>query len=410
MYDIIEQYRIRDEILRERLDIILPSVMKETNTECWIIASREYHEDPMFRFIVPAHYPTARRLTILVFAMENGAVKKISISMPDAALEKFYERDWDRQKEEQFEALTRVLRRLDPERITVNVSEHNYAYTDGLSHGLYLQMLKELPKDLTDRFCGSDEAGIRLLETRTETELKYYPEVMRTAGDIIEEAFSDRVITPGVTTCRDVMDFMSRRVNELGITTWFEPTIDLQNEKGMQGEETVIQRGDLLHCDFGIVYLNLCTDTQRLCYVLKDGETDVPQELKDALRGNNRFQDIVCETMQVGRTGNEIFLDAVARGKADGLRPMLYTHPLGLYGHACGPTIGLWTNQNPIYPAGENVLHESTGYALELNTTEYLEMYQRDTFIFTEESIVVVNGKAEYLQEGREWIRTVGRK
>lgn len=408
MYDIIEQYRIRDMILKERLDKVLPEVMKETGTEFWIIASREYNEDPMFRHIVPARYPTARRLTILIFAIENNELKKISVSMPDAALEKFYEHDWDRQNETQFEALTRIIRRIGPSRITVNVSAHNYAYTDGLSHGLYLQMKEELPEDITARFVSSDEAGIRLMETRTETELKYWPHVMETAGGIIEEAFSDEVITPGVTTCRDVMDFMTRRVNELGITTWFEPTIDLQNETGMHGEETVIRRGDLLHCDFGIVYLNLCTDTQRLCYVLKEGETEVPEELREALRRNNRFQDTVCENMKAGRTGNEVFLSAVEQGKEAGLRPMLYTHPLGLFGHACGPTIGLWTNQNPIYPAGENKVNDRTGYALEGNTTEYLKMYQRDTFIFTEESVVVMDGNVHYLQEGREWIRKVG--
>ena len=297
MYSFSEQQHIRDLFLKERLETVLPRIMKETGTEFWIIASREYHEDPMFRHIVPSRYPTARRLTILIFALENGEVKRISVSMPDPVLNEYYEHDWDRQNESQFEALTRIIRRIDPERITVNVSEHHYAYTDGLSHGLYLQMKEELPEDITARFCGSDEAGIRLLETRTDSELKYWPHVMETAGSIIEEAFSDSVITPGVTTCRDVMDFMSEQVNRRGIVTWFEPTIDLQNETGMHGEDTVIQRGDLLHCDFGIVYLNLCTDTQRLCYVLKEGESDVPEELKEALRRNNRFQDIVCEKM-----------------------------------------------------------------------------------------------------------------
>ena len=408
MYSFSEQQHIRDLFLKERLETVLPRIMKETGTEFWIIASREYHEDPMFRHIVPSRYPTARRLTILIFALENGEVKRISVSMPDPVLNEYYEHDWDRQNESQFEALTRIIRRIDPKRITVNVSEHHYAYTDGLSHGLYLQMKEELPEDITARFCGSDEAGIRLLETRTDSELKYWPHVMETAGAIIEEAFSDSVITPGVTTCRDVMDFMSEQVNRRGIVTWFEPTIDLQNETGMHGEDTVIQRGDLLHCDFGIVYLNLCTDTQRLCYVLKEGESDVPEELKEALRRNNRFQDIVCEKMQAGKTGNEVFLSAIAAGKEEGLRPMLYTHPLGLFGHACGPTIGLWTNQNPIYPAGELQVHDRTGYALEGNTTEYLEMYQRDTFIFTEESVVVYDGTVHFLQEGRERIRRVG--
>ncbi len=33
----------------------------------------------------------------------------------------------------------------------------------------------------------------------------------------------------------------------------------------------MIHRGDLLHCDFGIRYLGLCTDTQQMAYLLKDG-------------------------------------------------------------------------------------------------------------------------------------------
>ena len=205
-----------------------------------------------------------------------------------------------------------------------------------------------------------------------------------------------------MTTCRDVMDFMIRRVNELGITTWFNPDIDLQNDTGMHGEETVIQKGDLVHCDFGIEYMNMRTDTQRLCYIRKDGELEAPEELRNALKRNNRFQDIVREQMKTGRTGNEVFLASIAQGKAEGIRPVLYTHPLGLFGHACGPTIGLWTDQNPIYPAGENVVHEHTSYALELSIIEYLEMYGRDTYIFTEESVVLVNDHVDFLCEGRD--------
>ncbi|MCR5794023.1 MAG: M24 family metallopeptidase [Solobacterium sp.] len=407
MRSIIEQNRIQDQILRERLTEVLPAVMRETGTECWIIASREYNEDPMFHHIVPSGYPTARRITILMFAMEDNELKRISISMPDAELEKYYVRDYDRKTETQFEALERVIRRIGPARININVSD-SYAYTDGLSAGLLRKMKEELPADITERFTGSDEAGIRLMETRTRTELEYYPEVMRIAEDIIDEAFSDRVIVPGVTTCRDVMDYMTVRVNELGITTWFPPTIDLQNEKGMQGEDTVIRRGDLVHCDFGITCMNMRTDTQRLCYVLKENETDAPAELKEALKRNNRFQDIVCENMIEGRTGNAIFLSSIEQGKKEGLRPVLYTHPLGLFGHACGPTIGLWTNQNPVYPAGELVLHDLTSFALELSIIEYLEMYKRDTYIFTEESVVFHGGKVYFLSDNRHRLYTVG--
>ena len=405
MYDIIRQYEIQDENTEERLEKILPEVMKETDTPFWIIASREYNEDPMFHHVVPSLYPTARRLTILVFA--DYGKDRISVSMPDAVLNRFYVHDWDRDNETQMQALERVIRKYDPEKITVNVSDH-YAYTDGLSAGLYRKFMKELPEDITGRFTSNDQAGICFLERRTETELKYYPEVMKEAMDIIEAAFSDEVITPGVTTCRDVMDFMIRKVNELGITCWFPPDIDLSNENGKQGEETVIQRGDLLHCDFGITYLGICTDTQRLCWVRRGPGEDLPEELKKAMKRNNRFQDIVRKNMKAGRTGNEVFLSSVKEGKEEGIRPVLYSHPLGVWGHSCGPTIGLWNDQGPIYPAGENVVHEHTSYALELSTIEYLDMYKRDTWIQTEESVILVNDQVEFLAEGRDRIKVIG--
>ncbi len=407
MKTIVEQNQIKDEILKERLEMA-GKIMQECDVEAWLILSREYNEDPLFHALTPSHFPTARRITILVLSQKNGICENWSVSMPSSELEEFYRRDYDMKTESQMTALTRVLRRIDPNKIAIDVSDH-FAYTDGLSVGLYRMMMNELPKDLTDRFVSADEVGIRLLETRTPKEREVFPEVMKVAMDIIEKTFSDEQIVPGVTTCRDLMNFMEQEVNNLGIEYWFEPTIDLQRHDGMHGEETVIERGDLLHCDFGVRYLNLCTDTQRLCYVLKEDETDIPEELKAAFKRNNRFQDIVRETMKIGRSGNDVFEMSIAKGKEEGLRPVLYTHPLGFHGHAAGPTIGLFSNQNRIPVKGDLLIHNYTGYALELNVIEYLEMYQRDTFIFTEESVILVDDEVHFLAEHRDKMFVVGK-
>ena len=407
MADIIERNRLQDKMLKERLETVIPKIMKETGTEFWIIASREYNEDPVFSCITPTAYPTARRISIFVFAQKNGFTDCISLCMPDESLKKYYRMEYDRTKESQMEALERVIRQYEPTKISVDISE-NYACCDGLSVGLYRKFMKELPEDITKRFVSAEDAVIRLIETRTRTEIKYYPEICNIAVDIIAEAFSEKVIQPGITTCNDVVNFMKRKVNKAGLTTWFDPTIDLQNEKGMAEGETVIQKGDLVHCDFGIVCMGLHTDMQKLCYILKDNEKEAPYELQRALKRNNAFQDIVRSCMKEGKSGNEVFFAAVQEGKKEGLRPVLYTHPLGLFGHSCGPTIGLWTNQNAIYPAGENKIHNCTAYALELSVIEYLEMYQRDTYIFTEESVLFENNYVRFLNEGREKLYTVG--
>ena len=408
MYSLKKQYEIQDQNLKERLETILPEVMEDCGVECWLIACREYNEDPIMKFITPSHFPTARRLSIFVFFHREGKTRYVSVSRPDPELAKFYEREYDVKNESQMEALTRVLRDFDPKNIAINVSEKDYAYTDGLSHSLHEKFMKELPADLTDRFMSSDMLGIRYLEKRTPTELKYYPEVMAEAMEIIEAAFSDEVITPGKTTCRDVMDFMEQMTNDKGIPLWFPATVDLQRDEGMLEEDVVIQRGDLLHCDFGIVYLNLCTDTQRLCYVARKGETDLPEELKEAMKHNNTFQDIVRSNMARDLTGNEVFSESIREGKEKGLRPVLYSHPCGLFGHSAGPSIGLWDNQSGELPHGDLLVRADTSYALELSVIEYLEMYKRDTYIFTEETVVKHGGEVSFLAPNRDRIKVIG--
>lgn len=403
MLSLAKQNELKDEILKERLDDILPPLMLECGIDAWIIASREYNEDPLFHALTPSRFVTARRTTILVLAMKDGKAERYCVNMHDDELERYYVQDYDAQKETQMEALTRVLQRLDAQKIAIDVSDH-FAYTDGLSVGLYRQLMNELPKELTDRFVSSDDIGIRFLETRSPKELEIYPEVMKIAVEINEDTFSKERIVPGKTTCRDLMDYMEQRVNDLGIVTWFESTIDLQRADGMHGEGCVIERGDLLHCDFGIRYLNLCTDTQRLCYVSKEGETQIPAELVRAVERNHRFQDIVRSNMKIGASGNEVFVNSIEMAKKEGLRPVLYTHPLGFHGHAAGPTIGLFSNQHPIPVKGDLKLHDHTAYALELSIIEYLDCYQRDTYIFTEESVVLEGNEVSFLASGRNSI------
>ncbi len=401
-----DQQRMQDLFLQERLDSVIPAAMKETGISCWLIACREYNEDPVYTHLTPALVPTARRLSMLVFAMEDGQCRRYSLCLPDGNLEKYYERAFARTKQNQMEALRDLLYRLDPKEIGIDCSE-DFALADGLSAGVYRTLMKELPQDLTDRFVSAEQLVIRVIETRTESEKKIYPEVVDTAMKIIDEAFSDSVIIPGVTTCRDVMDFMAQKVNDLGIATWFDPDINLQNEKGWQEEDTVIQKGDLVHCDFGITYMTLNTDHQRNVYILKDGEEELPQELKEAMKRNNRFQDIVRENMKAGVSGNDVFVQSVRQGKEEGIRPMLYTHPLGLFGHSAGPTIGLYTDQNPQPVRGDLKVYDNTAYALELNTLEYMEMYQRDTYLYTEESVLFENGEVRFLAPGRDTIKVI---
>ncbi len=151
------------------------------------------------------------------------------------------------------------------------------------------------------------------------------------------------------------------------MTTWFQPSVSIQRSKDSPYTGNVIHRGDLLHCDIGIIYLRHNTDTQEHAYVLREGEQDCPHGLKDALKLGNRLQDILMAEFKKGRTGNEILTAALAKAKAEGLKAQIYTHPLGYHGHGAGPTIGLWDRQDGVPGKGDYPLFYDTCYAIEIN-------------------------------------------
>ena len=394
-----EQYAIKDQCLKERLEIILPQVMEDADVDMWIVASKEYHEDPTFKAMVPAEYLTARRITMFAFSKEADGIHRYSLSMPDKSVAKFYESKWQFGKEDQMVALKRLIEEKDPKRIALNMSKE-FAVCDGFSIGLYQMFKESLGEDIMNKMVNDDLLAMKFMEIRTPTELKLMPEVMSVAHDIMERMYTTDVIKPGITTTNDLEWFMKEEVNKLGLTYWFEPTMDLQRKNGDESryDSCVIQKGDLLHCDFGIYYMNMCTDTQRLGYVANDDEDTMPQYLLDGMKVGNRFQDIVRENMIVGRTGNEVFEAAMKQAKEEGIQAMLYSHPCNMYGHGPGPTIGLFSNQNAIPVKGDVKLSNNTVYALELNVKV------DDYYYFLEETVALADDGVNFLYKDRDKI------
>lgn len=392
-----EQAALRDQILKERLDVLLPKVMKESKADVWVIAGKEYHEDLIFPLLVPASYITARRVTMLAFIKDHDVIRRFSLSLPDEDLDQYYESYWEYQKETQSEALNRLFHEFDVQHIAWNTSEDS-AFADGLSSGLYKQYQREIDPCYVERFMEDKLLPIKLMEIRTETEKSLYPHVMEAAFSVIEDTFSRNTIVPGVTTCADLEWHMKQKVQDMGLVFWFSPTIDLQREGEGPRYYGVIEKGDLLHCDFGIRYMNLCTDTQRNAYVAKDGETQVPEKIRRGFAANNRFQDIVCENFAAGRTGNEVFTASIEQAKKEGIRPCLYSHPCNVYGHGPGTIIGLYTQQEEIPVRGDIRLDHDTVFALELNV-----QYEDMTF-YSEETVLFDTSGVQFLYPGRDEI------
>ena len=202
--------------------------------------------------------------------------------------------------------------------------------------------------------------------------VSFYQELTGLAWNVIETAFSNQVIVPGKTRTRDVVWWMRQRVNDLGLGTWFQPSVSVQRQGKTEtelGEDPVIERGDVLHCDFGVTALRLNTDTQHMGYVLPEGETQVPAGLQAALGRSNRLQDIVVEELRVGRTGNEVLRSARERMAAEGIEGTVYSHPIGLHGHGAGPMIGLWDRQEGVPGNGDHRVMGSQWFSIELQAT-----------------------------------------
>ncbi len=392
-----ERAALVDEILEERLDSLLPQLMDRSGIDMWVLISREYNEDPVLKTFLPATWLSARRRTILLFYRDNKTGKTDRLAVARYNIGKSIVSAWDKdQQPDQWKRLIELIEERNPARIGLNFSEdHNIA--DGLDKTDYDAFMAYLPKKYHPRVVSAENLAVSWIETRTPREMTIYANLARLTHNIIAEAFSDKVILPGKTTTTEVEWWFRQRVTELGLDTWFHPTVDIQRSaRELKGHlysfsdrpgQEIIQPGDLLHCDFGITYLRLNTDCQELAYVLLPGETDAPDYLKQALADGNRVQDLLTTHMGEGLTGNEILASALSAGRSEGLRPAIYTHPLGTYGHSAGTTIGMWDSQQGVDRAdGQSyALRPNTLYAIELNTTVTLPDWGTDIRVMLEE-------------------------
>lgn len=407
-----ERAQVMDRWLERRLDTVVPELMRREGVDMWIIAAREYNEDPVIETMLPATWMAARRRTVLVFhdrGPEEG-VERLAVARYDIGP---FPRSWVPEEEpDQWARVAAVISERDPRRIALNRST-TFALADGLSGTEGDALLAALPDRFHDRIVGGEGLAVGWLETRIAEEMEVYPAICRIAHEIIAEGFSGRVIQPGVTSTEDVVWWYRERIAQLKLDTWFHPSVSVQRaeQEGREGDfssrpsENVIRPGDLLHVDFGISYLGLNTDTQQHAYVLRAGETDAPEGLRRALATGNRLQDILTSAFRTGRTGNEILRAALDQAAAEDIKATIYTHPIGFHGHAAGPTIGLWDQQGGVPGRGDYPMFPNTAYSIELNAAvpipewaglEVRIMLEEDAF-FDGESARYIDGRQEKL-------------
>ena len=397
-------------MVRERLESLLPTLMAETGIDLWLVINREYAEDPVYFTLVPQPSFAARRTTMLVFHRKaDGSVERLSVNR--YPLGEPYQSAWaGGDLDAQWKALGELIVSRNPQRIGINMSRE-WPVADGLTAALHNRLREVLPADYTQRLVPAERLVVRWLETRTASELTVYPQIVAIARGVIAEAFSNRVITPGVTTTQDVAWYIRHRFESLGLPIWFFPDVNRQRqglacerEAAFCGGSGVIERGDVLHTDVGICYLKLCSDTQEMGYVLRLGEADIPAGLQVAMRIGNQWQDILTGNFVTGRSGNEVLAKTRAAAEKAGMLASVYTHPLGMFGHAPGPTIGMWDNQGPTPVQGDWPLYPNTVYAIEGNIKHAVPEWGGQLVQLKLEQDAVFDGRSVTYLAGRQTV------
>lgn len=390
-----EQSRVIDEMLAERIENLLPALMDRTGIDMWVIISREYNEDPVLKTMLPSTWLSARRTTMLVFYRDSARKVFDKLAIARYNVGETIKKAWDPEKTpNQWDALIEIIKSRNPRKIGINTSVH-YGHADGLDHTHYQDLMKKIPDELKTRVVSAEKLAVAWLETRTEREMQVYPQLVDITHAIIDEGFSEKVITPGITTTDDVVWWFRQKIRSLGLDTWFHPSVSVQRNDPESFEhlrsfsnrpkDDLIRPGDLLHVDIGITYLRLNTDIQQHAYVLKPGETTLPESIRKAMVNGNRLQDILTSQYKTGSTGNQVLKGALDQAKREGIAATIYTHPLGFHGHAAGPTIGLWDQQGGVPGSGDYPVYPRTAYSIELNAATEIPEWKKSIRIMLEE-------------------------
>jgi Xaa-Pro aminopeptidase len=410
-----EQADLQQRWLDQRMNTILPALMKKNAVEMWVVPMREYNEDPVFSSLVSPTTFAARRRTIYLFfdpcattsgecskpierlamggTSQGGVFQAIRSTKPAAGpaggQPQAQAELWG---DEQWQVLKQEIEKRNPKSIAIDVSRV-FAFNDGLSAGELEGMRETLGPEWSSKLMHADNLALDLIATRLPEEADTYKTMQQVVWGIIDTAFSNVVITPGVTRTQDVVWWMRQKVNDLGLGTWFQPSVEVQRKGATDaqlGENPIIQKGDVLHCDFGITAMRLNTDTQHMGYVLRDGETAPPAGLRKALENSNKLQDIVMAEMRPGRTGNEILTSSRAKMTEMGIDGTVYSHPIGMHGHGAGPLIGLWDYQDGVPGRGDAKVIPNMWFSIELQATTRVPEWNNEPVRSAQEEDAIV--------------------
>ena len=401
-----EQQRVRESWLKKRLDTMLLPMMRQNKIDMWIVTNEEFHADPVTAYIAPP-LPYVGRREFFVFADRGGdKLDRIAIVRYGEEHLGFFFELLNPPGREIGPTLRRIVEERNPKTIALNIGGMRGA-TDGLTHEAYKFLADAVGPDYVSRFVSAAPLIVEYMDTRLPEELEHYRTAVELTDILTQRAFSNEVITPGKTTAGDVRWWFLQQVNNLGLDVWFQPDLRIQRHNKEPGktqqflsvtsESEVIQPGDVIHIDCGVNYMGLSTDWQKMGYVLRPGEKDVPEGLKKALTNTNRLQDALFTHIKPGAKGFEVYDATMADMKKLGIEAMIYSHSVGNQGHALGASIDFRrpTTGNSLEPP----FREGSYTSVELNTSTPVTEWDG------QKVTIMMEDDAYLTKDGMKWFR-----
>jgi Xaa-Pro aminopeptidase len=352
----MRRWRKLNQVRADKFDLVLPEAMRENNIAMWIVTNREGNLDPLYADMGEG-YVTGNAYYIFTDTGEER-IERAALGVGGYLLEEGGTYDYFGSEDE----LKEFVAKRNPKTIGLNTSK-NFGGADGLTQSAYLELTEILGEPYTARFVSAEKLVSDFRSRRVASEIAIYGEAGEFSYTIAEKAFSNEVITPGVTTLEDVAWFMKDQQfkNNLG-SSFGMPSVYVTGPDGVIATSTdrIIQRGDVLMLDWGVGLMNMFTDMKRIAYVLKEGEIEVPAGIKNAFDQGVKVRDIIKKSIKPGVTAKKAEDAVYAALTKAGFNKMKgfnkYTdldttdviigcHSVGNWGHGIGPSIAFF---NPV--------------------------------------------------------------
>ncbi len=341
------------EIRREKFDRILPEAMRENGIDMWIVAMKEGHYEPLWEMLGRGYVGT---IGYYIFTDRGGdRIERAAIGITDHHRTACGAYDI----ESPSVGLAEFVQTRNPKKIGLNMSEE-MGMADGLSHTLYNHIVKEVGPTWASRLVSAEKMVSDFSSRRVASEVVAFGDATEIGRQIAERALSNEVITPGVTMLSDVAWWIQEQMLTRRLGASFEvPSIYVTGPNGIEAtsNDRIIQRGDILMIDFGVGYLNMWTDQKRIAYVLRPGETKLPESIQRAFDQAVKVRDVIRKTAKAGKSARAMMDDVNAAIVAAGFTAMrgfnqvredgstefiIGCHSVGDWGHGIGPSMAFF--------------------------------------------------------------------